>query len=156
MIFTSDGGIGESPAKAVIHRAIQLLTNNSSDWIAHGAYKRLNWHGAVDVIDPRRASRLQAHGMLAYLHLAVVHIAPEPISPHLLRHAFEGRANFVIDQPWLKSIDEEALVSLRAWYDWDKRSPVSPASPLGALLASAEISVSRSSCSTLQHTHLPL
>ena len=84
-------------------------------------------------------------GFLSLLHMLVLRVGPDPISPWLLLFAMLGHDQAcVIDHPFMALVDPELYDSLAPWITHDRTKPI-PTNPTQALfhiLGAAGIDVS--------------
>ncbi|KAI0668383.1 hypothetical protein C8Q78DRAFT_1046861 [Trametes maxima] len=149
-------GIGSGPMHAVLRAAIELTTSNAALWVDQGAFKTLNFHSSKDGGLPGREAAFRVCGFLCYLHLAVLGVGPEPVSPFLLHAAISGRAALQVDKGFINALDPVSFARLRPWDDWVRSCEPLPAqidnvtgSELAMLLVHADINTS-----CLQSRHL--
>ncbi|CDO71247.1 hypothetical protein BN946_scf184908.g4 [Trametes cinnabarina] len=136
-----DEGIGPATVRTALRIALKLATADHDLWEIRGHYASILFHVSRSVI-PTRHARLQACGFLALLHMVVVHIGPDPVSPFLLRAAIEDHSRaMAMDQSFLGTLDPGTYKALGAWRERDSSAPLKPGplSELGQLLMAANI-----------------
>ncbi|KAJ2985620.1 hypothetical protein NUW54_g10088 [Trametes sanguinea] len=118
MSTCSGRALGAGPQQAILRAAVQKMTDEGALWTDAGAYKSLNFHGSKDGGLAKREAILKACGFLCHMHLAVLGVGPEPVSPFLLLAAIEGRRALTVDRRFIEVLDPGAFKSLKPWSDW--------------------------------------
>ncbi|KAL7283154.1 hypothetical protein ACG7TL_002580 [Trametes sanguinea] len=147
--FKVGRALGAGPQQAVLRMAIQKMTDEHAFWSDIGAYKSLNFHGSKDGGLAKREAILKACGFLCYMHLAVLGVGPEPVSPFLLLAVLEGRRALTVDRQSIDELDPGAFKTLKPWYDWVEAGSPEPrvhlhkvTTDLGRLMMEAGINTS--------------
>ncbi|KAH9857659.1 hypothetical protein C2E23DRAFT_881239 [Lenzites betulinus] len=107
--FKVGDGIGSGPRQAVLRAALQLATDEGALWTACGAYKTINFHSSKDGGLAERETALKACGFLSFLHLLLLEVGPEPVSPFLLHAALDGRASLKVDKAFIDALDPDTF-----------------------------------------------
>ncbi len=139
----SDHGIGDSPMRSVMRHLVQLVVGQHRYWQSHGRYHVIRWFGRRD---PRleRDAALRTAGFISLLHLVLLLVGPDPISPWLLLLALLRRSYACrVDEPFMASVDAGLLLSVQPWRSLDTTRPLpqEPAHPLISCLGACDIDV---------------
>ena len=113
--------------------------------VCRGRYYTIRWHvGGAQGLRSRQVA-MKTSGFLSLLHMVILHTAPDPISPWVLRYAIEGLMGAcIIDHAFMQLIDPDLYKTLRPWrlHDQADALPDDPLDGLFQLLTAADVDVS--------------
>ncbi|KAI0363108.1 hypothetical protein BV20DRAFT_1058329 [Pilatotrama ljubarskyi] len=115
--FRVDEAIGVAPEIATLRAAVTSLTADTSVWADTGAYKSLSLHSSMDGGLEDREAMLKAAGFISFMHIVIMGVGPEPISPFLLQAVLEGRGGFLLHKKFIEDLDPDNFNVLKPWYD---------------------------------------